>query len=174
MRLDNGQIRWTAYAFNYTLGINRPGIPTPYPGSAAAALWQACPSAEVERPLLSALNDRDRFVAAHVLLVRRMKLRDEKMPGWGYTTDNDGRKYPWTPGLADGSGIPLKGQAPMFGNYNGLRVGLTMGEQEWRDLPASEYSEVLGGCDAVIDPAQFPAVREQWYARFRAFGVTTP
>jgi hypothetical protein len=62
----------------------------------------------------------------------------------------------------------------MFGDYNGLRVGLTMRVQEWRNLPASGHRSVRGGCDAAIDPAQFPALRERWHARFRAYGVTTP
>jgi hypothetical protein len=93
MRLDNSQIRWVAYAGNYTLPIVRPGSPKPCPGTAAAALWRACSSVEVERPLLSALDDPDRFVAAHVLLVRRTELRGEKMPGWGYETDDDGTEF---------------------------------------------------------------------------------
>jgi hypothetical protein len=144
LRLDNDQVRFIA---------SWSGI-VPRAGTPAAALSQACGSAEVERPLLAALEDPDRFVAAHALLALHMHYRGD--PTFLFLGPRPG----------EAGRVPTRGD-PV--NYKSLRVTLATPEQEWRSVPDPNNDERFGIYDAVADPTQFPALREEWHRRLDVF-----
>lgn len=150
LRLDNDQMRWLAWN-----GIE------PRAGTPAGVLWQACGSAQVERPLLAALEDPDRFVAAHMLLGRHAFCRGDLTFGFGPM-----------PGMVQLMPSPSIGGPPVVQDYKGLRLTFKRHKQEWPALPidadvagGDSVVMALGACDAVVDPAQFPALREEWHRR---------
>jgi hypothetical protein len=169
-RLDNAQIVWAAES-KQGFGIFRPLAAQPRVNTPAWALWNASSSAEVERPLLAAMEDPNRFVAAHVILVQRRRLQGERPYPWGYESLH-GSLFPWIPRPDDGDGS--LGRPPMVGDYKGLRVALTMRKAAYEALPWSDRDarpDVVE-CDAAFDAAEFRRLREEWHKRLDVHIVT--
>ena len=162
--LRNDQVTWVVRAI--PMHIVDFSAPVPRQGSAAHELQKACSSEDVERPLLAALDDSERFVAAHVLLTHRQRVAGDRQYKWGYENDA-GNLYPLRPPAYAGSGIPFEGQPPKRANYNGLWVDLRVREHEHRALPPLDDRDdpVLVACDAVIDRAQLETLGNLWHER---------
>jgi hypothetical protein len=124
------------------------------PSSQAEAVWKQCASARVERPLLRALDDPDRFVAAHVLLVERLRRRGDRSDPW-----SDQVRGEWMPELDVGHGRP-RGRS-WVGKYKGLRVTLQMPQ----DIDLRERGLDRHECEPSFDAAEFPLLRDEWHRR---------
>ena len=114
-------------------------------------LYQSLPS-QAAPLLLEALDDPDRFAAAHVLLT------DERL-GWRVWAFS----FRW-------EDYPLRGS----GTLEGLNAVLTLPKAR---APSADASVNLVGrieYQAYIDPAQLPAIRELWHRRLdeRAWGAS--
>jgi hypothetical protein len=116
---------------------------------------------EVTRPLLSALDDPNRFAAAHFLLtVHHHKL---SYPSQAIIYgDSRFARDPATTGNGAERG-------PFVTTYNGLRIELVV-PPPGADLAAHlKFSDRRGpygaACLARADPSQIPALREQWHRR---------
>jgi hypothetical protein len=148
-RIRNDQLRWEAWGdLRYNRREPPKGAATPWgrPGSAA----EFVPSNEAVylppdavHPLLAALEDPDRFVAAHVLLTTR-----DYRP-WRVASDHWYRTFRWTG--------PWR---PGRGDYAGLAVELTPTNRFAPDDGSDQYTVE---CDARVDPAQLPAIRDHWH-----------
>jgi hypothetical protein len=120
--------------------------------------------------LLAALEDPDRWVAAHVVLTR---LFDQPRL-W----NGNGRVHPAVAGGGGSTANHGDGQhdaeALLAHTFNGLRVDLRLlgddGDERERlyvdhDNPLDYDYYVVRPCRATIDPAQQAAVRDQWHRR---------
>jgi hypothetical protein len=146
-RLRNDQIQWQVSFRSPDTDEFQVFGPTLWEGTPAAGLmpvpvYQSPPSQAVPL-LLDALDDPDRFAAAHVLLTY------ERLGGrvWAIS-------FQW-------DDYPLRGS----GTFEGLKAVLTLPKAS---APSADASVNLVGrieYQAHIDPAQLPAIRELWHRR---------
>lgn len=163
-QLRNDQVVWPVLPENDASGVSVDYVylPLPRPGIAAARLEQQYRPADTVRPLLNALADPDRFAAAHMLLLRYW-------PAWRRPSDTS---LTHRPGADCGDGnwtvlyaefLDTNGQALWARvDHCGLAVDLRL-------PPADDAPHFSGawGFEFVgrPDPAQLPAVRNQWHRR---------
>jgi hypothetical protein len=168
-QLRNRNIRYTARADvemrKFELGDFSQAAAEP--GTPAATLWLA--NADAIAPLLEAMEDADRFAAAHVLLTHRVLphlLPPKTDPGWiidslDYTGDANEQGY----GLATELGPSGTGRV----TYNGMRIEFWPVRSEVDRLLAEDRAsphEFVRGevrVNARVDPAQLPALRQHWH-----------
>jgi hypothetical protein len=166
--LRNRDIRYTAWAGVDTRQFELRDFSeaAAEPGTPAATLWLA--SADAIAPLLEAMEDADRFAAAHVLLTHRVLphwVPPNRDVGWvidalDYTGDANEQGN----GLATELGPSGIGRV----TYNGMRIEFWPVRTEVDRLLAEDratYELVRGQVrvNARVDPAQLPALRKHWH-----------
>ena len=156
--LHNDQVRWFACFWGTTFGD---GISVASPNtrwrSEAQRLEDGFAAADLARPLLAALEDPDRFIAAHVLLALKYDgvevfLNTRPLPEEGRylgrcDDDKNGayEKSPW-----------------LEADYAGLTVTFPRWTGSWVATNRGDWSHEVA---ADVEPQRMRAAREQWHRR---------
>ena len=168
LRLRNDQIRWGAYlhidgqvAGQRTISITVPAGVSAREGTTASLLSdRQYTTADVTRPLLDALDDSERFAAAHLLLTER---HDPAIRGYWDDPKRIFRNYgtwDWAAGSHQGpDDVAQEPKTKAVATFNGLRVGLRVAE----GLGEGEIEGVIVDLAARVDPAQIPATANWMY-----------
>jgi hypothetical protein len=153
--LWNDQMFWDAKANERDIAKSSLYIYLPIPAadSPAERCEGSVQPADRVRPLLAALEDPDRFAVAHMLLRRQTPWRPK-----------DSRFAPSArdPRIGEVEFAPADDGAVSSGvEYDGLRVPLRL-DPNGRNV---YFQSGFFGLRADCDPAQLPAIRDQWHRR---------
>ena len=155
-RVRNDQFAWDA-TVSREGGVYLTNVrPRALPGTPAAKLERFVRSPDIERPLLRALSDPDRYAAAHVVLMQRVARGTQRrvariMPQHWVVPDAD-----------SDPGIGLPDGEPFEKRFGGMSVRLRIRDPKVQ--PVSRDFRMFE-CDAAFDPAELPAVRDRWHRR---------
>jgi hypothetical protein len=167
--LENDQVVWVATfgEYNHELSIDV-DLPDPVFETAAKRAEENFKPADLAHPLLAALEDPSRFVAAHLLLRRAT-------PSWR----NSLSPLPTLWGAAY-SATELDDFRDRYGDkpwvrvdYDGLKITLRRWQgQPWPTLISKDLQQEWLAGDP--EPEQLPAIREQWHRRLDVHVATVP